>query len=170
MLLPIVIAFLFVPFFGSAPLGVIAIIYSHLFAWPFEVSNDLGGQVDYARTIERSSPLECYHILVSLEVDVQSQPFAVSDQDYDWQPKVSGSSEAQPTGQEAWIATPIPKEHLKLRKWEMLKCGLSPDAVRVVENAMTHPGSWIAYSPRGMDTVLVYSKPQQLALVFPNET
>ncbi len=170
LLLPIVIALLLVPFLGGAPLGSIAIFYVHLLAWPFGVSDDLGGQVDYLKTIERSSPFECYHILVSLEMGVQSQPFAVSDQDYDWQPKVGGPPEAQPTGQDAWLATPIAKEQSEKHIWEMTKCGLSRDVVRTVEEAMTRPGSWIAYNTRGMDTVLVYSKPQHLALVYSNET
>lgn len=169
ILLPFVLAAILLPFFGGAPIVIVTTAYIHIFAWPFGVGDEFYGKVSYQETLERSSVFECYHIAVKLALNTQSQPFALSDDDNDWQPRVGGPPAVQPTGNKAWMPTPLEENLISRRITEMKRCGLSSKTIDAVRVALKKPGSWIAFSPRGMDKILIYSQPLKMAVVYSNE-
>lgn len=171
--LPLAVAALLSPFFGKAPLALVAITYiylAHLVAWPFGVASEFGEQVGYNTTIERSRITECYYIAVTLEPDAQAQPFAQSAEEKNWQPRVGGPPEVQPKGNDRWLETPMSEREVTRLVRQMENCGLSAATVNKSKNALRQPGSWLAYSTREMDKVLLYSQPLDLVLVYSNET
>ena len=168
-LMPMALALMLVPFLGPKAIGVVLIVIVHGLSWPFTVANDLGGKVSYSGALDRSSLFGCDFIAVSLAPHVQPQPFARFPQDKDWQPQVSGSPGGQPVAQTAWVATPIAEEIVQKHIREMEECGISAQVITAAGTAMAQSGSWVAYSTRGMNEVLLYSQPLQLALVFSNE-
>ncbi|MEO1110660.1 MAG: hypothetical protein AAFX90_22385 [Pseudomonadota bacterium] len=169
--LPIFLASILTPVWGRAPFAILTILYANLFAWPFEVASEFDNQVSYSSTIERSSVFgSCDHMAVALETDAQSKPFSQLPGDKDWQPKVDGSPERQPKGREAWHRTPLEEKWAMQLAREMRGCGFSADVAERALQAMHQPGSWVAYSTRGMDKVFLYSRSHDFALVFSNET
>lgn len=169
--LPIVIASVFSLFWGRAPFAILAIVYAQLFAWPFEVEREFDNQVSYRSTIERSAVFGlCDHMAVALQSDAQAQPFSQLPGDKDWQPEVDGSPEMQPNGEEAWRRTPLSEERALHHARRMRNCGFSQGVVDKALQAMQQPGSWIAYSTRGLDKVFLYSRSLEFALVYSNET
>ncbi|WP_422039528.1 hypothetical protein [Roseibium sp.] len=169
--LPIFLASIMSLFWGRAPFALLAIVYAQLFAWPFEVARELDNHVSYRSTIERSSVFGwCDHMAVALEPDAQAQPFSQLPGDKDWQPEVDGSPEMQPNGQEAWRRTPLSEERALHHARRMRNCGFSDGVVDKALQAMQEPGSWVAYSTRGMDKVFLYSRSLDFALIYSNET
>jgi hypothetical protein len=166
LLMPIALALMLMPFLGPKAIGVVLIVIVHGLAWPFTVAHELGDKVSYSGTLDRSSLFGCDFIAVSLAPHVQPQPFARFPKDKDWQPRVSGSPGDQPVGQTAWIATPIAEDTVQTHIREMEECGISAEVITAAGTAMAQAGSWVAYSTRGMNEVLLYSQPLQLALVF----
>jgi len=169
--LPIFLASILTPIWGRVPFAILTILYTHLFAWPFEVASEFDNQVSYRSTIERSSVFgSCDHMAVALEADAQSKPFSQSPGDKDWQPKVDGSPEMQPKGHGAWHRTPLEEKRAIQLAWEMRECGFSADVAERALQAMQQSGSWVAYSTRGIDKVFLYSRSLDFALVYSNET
>lgn len=169
--LPIAFASIMSLFWGRVPLGILTILYTHVFAWPFEVAKEFDGQVSYRSTLESSSVFgACHHMAVALEPDAQFQPFSRAPGDKDWQPKIDGSAQMQPKRREAWRRTPLAEKWALHHAGEMRECGFSADVVEKALQAMQQPGSWVAYSTRGMDKVFLYSRSLGFALVYSNET
>lgn len=167
LLLPLAIALVLVPFLGADPVKFVAFLYIFKAVSLIPVGNPFEGSVDYDTILQRASLTgDCYHVAVSLEPTAQPQPFAIGSGDYDWQPDMDSPPEDEPSGPEAWLETPLSKEQSDKVSLRMSACNLSDDVMKRAETAMAAPGSWIAFGTPGWETTLIYSKPQNLALIF----
>lgn len=156
---------------GSKGTMVVSIFWGHAIAWVFGGAGLMADLVDQAGVIERSGLFECDHIVVALQDGAQATPFAGPGDRFDWQVEQRGQAAdgrvPMSVGDEVWAATPASDpEYLG---WQIADCGVSAPVVEAIGQALSAPGSWVAFRTRGADQVYVYSQPQGLALIVTTE-